>query len=214
MNDKTILRIRVPKHLYESVKAQLTLKEAKDTYGVPEGTVIKEKKTSSDGPKKSSAPKKANAPVRVTQDNAVKADRETGKMGASVSEKKLPKAGHKKMGVEELKSLAEMLKQQIAEMEGKESVKEGDFGTDESEVTMNEEEYEAKKEKAAGVDIEGDSVKAISDRIDATLDKIKKIEDKKELTPEDEKELKKLKKDFDRDFDLRHSKLFPRKGRR
>jgi len=53
MNDNTILRIKVPAHLYESVKAQLTLTEAKKggkTYG--DWTVVKEKKAPKDGMKK------------------------------------------------------------------------------------------------------------------------------------------------------------------
>jgi hypothetical protein len=55
MNDNTILRIKVPAHLYESVKKQLTLTEAKKggkTYG--DWTVVKEKKmkTPKDGMKK------------------------------------------------------------------------------------------------------------------------------------------------------------------
>jgi predicted transcriptional regulator len=46
MNDNTILRIKVPAHLYESVKEQLTLKEAKKSghnYGAGM-EVVKEKK--------------------------------------------------------------------------------------------------------------------------------------------------------------------------
>jgi hypothetical protein len=53
MNDNTVLRIKVPAHLYESVKEQLTLKEAKKggkTYG--DWTVVKEKKLPKDGMKK------------------------------------------------------------------------------------------------------------------------------------------------------------------
>jgi predicted mannosyl-3-phosphoglycerate phosphatase (HAD superfamily) len=56
MNDNTILRIKVPAHLYESVKAQLTLNEAKKgghNYGAGM-EVVKEKKikTPKDGMKK------------------------------------------------------------------------------------------------------------------------------------------------------------------
>jgi hypothetical protein len=56
MNDNTILRIKVPAHLYESVKAQLTLTEAKKgghNYGAGM-EVVKEKKMSipPDGMKK------------------------------------------------------------------------------------------------------------------------------------------------------------------
>jgi hypothetical protein len=56
MNDNTILRIKVPAHLYESVKAQLTLTEAKKAghnYGAGM-EVVKEKKIKApkDGMKK------------------------------------------------------------------------------------------------------------------------------------------------------------------
>ena len=53
MNDNTILRIKVPAHLYESVKKQLTLTEAKKggkAYG--DWTVVKEKKAPKDGMEK------------------------------------------------------------------------------------------------------------------------------------------------------------------
>lgn len=54
MNDNTILRIKVPAHLYESVKQQLTLNEAKKgkhNYGAGM-EVVKEKKAPKDGMKK------------------------------------------------------------------------------------------------------------------------------------------------------------------
>ena len=45
MNDNTVLRIKVPAHLYESVKQQLTLKEAKGKTHYGAGMeVVKEKK--------------------------------------------------------------------------------------------------------------------------------------------------------------------------
>jgi hypothetical protein len=143
MNDNTILRIRVPKHLYESVKRELTLKEGKQNLGAGM-TPVKEKKSSSDAPKKTTAPKKANAPVKVTADNAVKADKETDKMGASMTEKKTPKDGHKKMGLDELKALAEMLKGQIEEMEAKDKEK-----VEEKEEKDGEEKKEKVEEKKA-----------------------------------------------------------------
>lgn len=47
MNDKTRLRIKVPAHLYESVKKQLALKEGKGNHsGGVYTQVVKEKKTS------------------------------------------------------------------------------------------------------------------------------------------------------------------------
>ena len=66
MNDNTILRIKVPAHLYESVKEQLTITEAKKggkAYG--DWTVVKEKKAPKDGMKKvADAPKEEEAPVK------------------------------------------------------------------------------------------------------------------------------------------------------
>ncbi len=50
MKDSTRIRIKVPAHLYESVKAQLTLREGKQNFGMPGSTTVKEKK-STDGPK-------------------------------------------------------------------------------------------------------------------------------------------------------------------
>lgn len=55
MNDNTILRIKVPAHLYESVKEQLTINEAKKAgKAFGDWTVVKEKKMSvpKDGMKK------------------------------------------------------------------------------------------------------------------------------------------------------------------
>jgi len=54
MDNNTILRIKVPAHLYESVKEQLTLTEAdkaKKQFGA-EFSVVKEKKAPKDGMKK------------------------------------------------------------------------------------------------------------------------------------------------------------------
>ena len=55
MNDNTRIRIAVPAHLYESVKKQLTLKEAKQNFGAG-FTAVKEKKNPST-PKASGMPK-------------------------------------------------------------------------------------------------------------------------------------------------------------
>ena len=52
MNDNTVLRIKVPAHLYESVKEQLTLKEAKSVKAFGDWKVVKEKKLPKDGMKK------------------------------------------------------------------------------------------------------------------------------------------------------------------
>lgn len=52
MNDNTILRIKVPAHLYESVKEQLSLTEAKKQNFGAGWSVVKEKKAPKDGMKK------------------------------------------------------------------------------------------------------------------------------------------------------------------
>ena len=145
LNDSTILRIKVPAHLYESVKRELTLKEGKNDFGMPGAKTVKVKDSSSgSAPKKSSAPKKANAPQKAT---GAHFDKETEKMGAGITEKKkAPKDGHKKMGLDELKALAELLQGQISEMEKhskKEKVEEGE----------DEEGHEGKKKVKEGKDL-------------------------------------------------------------
>jgi hypothetical protein len=99
MNDNTILRIKVPANLYESVKKQLTLNEAKKSghnYGAGM-EVVKEKKmkTPKDGMKK-------------------------------VEEMKHDK--NKGRSLDELKAVKEKLEKKIHEMEmaSKDKVKEGD----------------------------------------------------------------------------------------
>ena len=61
MKDSTIIRIKVPAALYESVKKQLTL-EGKNDFGMPGSTTIKEKKSPSGDskPKKKTESKKAD----------------------------------------------------------------------------------------------------------------------------------------------------------
>ena len=98
MNDNTVLRIKVPAHLYESVKEQLTLNEAKGANSYGGWTVVKEKKmkTPPDGMKKvEEADKTEKAPV-------------------------------KERTLEELKMAKEALEKKIQEMEGKHSVEEAD----------------------------------------------------------------------------------------
>lgn len=114
MNDNTILRIKVPAHLYEAVKAQLTLKEAKQNFGTKDMKPVKGQKAAgaaSDKPKaaKPAAPKKANAPQKAP---GAYFDKETEKMGAGMTEKK-------ELGLDELKSLAELLNGHIAKLEEK-----------------------------------------------------------------------------------------------
>lgn len=110
MNDNTILRIKVPAHLYESVKAQLTLDEAKGKQNLGAGMeVVKgEATSSSDKPKaktkKSPAPKakKAKAP----------------EMKDDVPHDGMKKVEKKERSLDELKAAHKMLGEMIAEMEG------------------------------------------------------------------------------------------------
>jgi hypothetical protein len=121
MNDNTILRIKVPAHLYEAVKAQLTIDEGKQNFGTKDMKPVKGQKAASGGPsdkpKKTSAPK-AKAPKKAEAPAAEK--------------KEVPKDGHKKAekkprSIEELKAAYEALGQMISEMEdeGKAPVEEG-----------------------------------------------------------------------------------------
>ena len=76
LNDNTILRIKVPAHLYESVKAQLTINEGHN-FGTKDMKAVKVKDSSSgDKPKKTAAPKKANAPVEEEKEKMEEAKEE------------------------------------------------------------------------------------------------------------------------------------------
>ena len=61
MNDNTRIRIAVPAHLYESVKKQLTLKEAKQNFGAGY-TAVKEKKNTGESKPKVEGMKSSKAP--------------------------------------------------------------------------------------------------------------------------------------------------------
>lgn len=127
LNDSTILRIKVPAHLYESVKQQLTLKEAQN-FGMPGAKTVKVKDSSSgDKPKKTAAPKASKPAAPKKAEDA----------------KDAPKDGHKKMGLDELKALAEMLKGHIAEMEKEE---EGKKPVEEEKEEEGEKMEEAKED--------------------------------------------------------------------
>ena len=150
MNDNTILRIKVPAHLYEAVKAQLTLKEAKQNFGTKDMKPVKGQKAAgaaSDKPKatKPAAPKKAAAPQKAT---GAMFDKETEKMGAGVSEeKKAPKDGHKKLGLEELKAIVELLNGEIAQLEEKKEEKAPMEEKKEEKAPMEEKKEEGHEEK-------------------------------------------------------------------
>ena len=133
MNDNTILRIKVPAHLYEAVKAQLTLNEAKKAEKYGAGMTPVGKKAAGASSDKPAATKNANASVKVTPYNAVKADEETSKMGAGVSEAK-------KLGLEELKSLAELLNNEIMKLEEKEKGAEKKAPVEEKKEADHEQE--------------------------------------------------------------------------
>ncbi len=122
MNDNTILRIKVPAHLYESVKEQLTITEAKKAghnYGAGM-EVVKEKKMKApkDGMKKiEEAPKEEEAKM---EEAAVKKERT----------------------LDELKAAKAMLDKKIHEMESKMQ--------DEAKVEEVKEKVEEKKEEEEG----------------------------------------------------------------
>ena len=129
MNDNTILRIKVPAHLYEAVKAQLTLNEAKKGkvnlgagmepvkgQKASGGSSDKPKAPKSDKPKASAAPKKEK--MEVPKDGMKKATAPK-KEAEATKEKKKP-------SIEEIKKLHKFLGGIIAEMEkSKEPVEEG-----------------------------------------------------------------------------------------
>ena len=117
MKDNTILRIKVPARLYEAVKAQLTLDEAKGNskYGAGMTPVKSQKATgdSSDKPK-----------TKASKPSAPKAEKSAApKAEVPAAEKKeVPKDGHKKAekkprSIEELKAAHRMIGEMIAEME-------------------------------------------------------------------------------------------------
>lgn len=127
MNDNTILRIHVPAKLYESVKKQLTLKEAKgDMSGGAYTEVVKEKKPGST-PKATSAPKATKPTTAATP----------GSESEVEGKEKTPKT----FDVKKLKEFKAMLEAMISKMEeGKEGSKE------EEEYEDGEEEEDATKE--------------------------------------------------------------------
>lgn len=100
MNDNTILRIKVPAHLYESVKEQLTINEAKkSTHNLGAGMeLVKEKKMK--------VPKDGMKKVEETNENMEKKTRT----------------------LDELKKAKDALDKKIHEMEGMDKVEEVDLG--------------------------------------------------------------------------------------
>lgn len=96
MNDNTILRIKVPAHLYESVKEQLTITEAKKAghnYG---------------------------AGMEVVKEKKMKAPKDGMKKIEEKSEEKMEEAPVKKeRTLDELKAAKAMLDKKIHEMESK-----------------------------------------------------------------------------------------------
>jgi hypothetical protein len=112
MNDNTILRIKVPAHLYESVKAQLTLNEAKKgghNYGAGM-EVVKEKKMKTPGMHKVEEMKPASSNPSDMGIDIVDAP------GGIVN--KEAKKGHKKTySLEELVKAKKHLEKKIEEME-------------------------------------------------------------------------------------------------
>lgn len=101
MNDNTILRIKVPAHLYESVKQQLTLNEAKAKHNYGAGMeVVKEKK------------------MKVPKDGMKKMEEEKNEEVKEAVDNK------KERSLDELKAAKEKLEKKIHEMEGAHKVEE------------------------------------------------------------------------------------------
>jgi hypothetical protein len=127
MNDKTILRIKVPAHLYESVKAQLTLDEAKQNFGTKDMKAVKAKESSSgDKPKKTAAPKAKAPKVKKAEAPEMKDDAPHDGMN---------KIKKKARSLDELKAAYEAIGKMISEMEGD---KEGKAPVEEAKENIKE----------------------------------------------------------------------------
>jgi hypothetical protein len=110
MNDNTILRIKVPAHLYESVKEQLTLTEAKNKPHYGAGMeVVKEKKMSvpKDGMKKV---EEANTEIKEEDNKMEKKDRTLDELKAAKA--KLDKK------IEEMETTNKNVEENISEYYG------------------------------------------------------------------------------------------------
>jgi hypothetical protein len=174
MNDNTILRIKVPAHLYEAVKAQLTLNEAKKGkvnlgagmepvkgQKASGGSSDKPKAPKSDKPKASAAPKKEK--MEVPKDGMKKATAPK-KEAEATKEKKKP-------SIEEIKKLHEFLGGIIAEMEkSKEPVEEGKQIEEGIKVTSLRDAIMRAMREYKRVTYNGKSLKALGDNDFTTQD--------------------------------------------
>jgi len=115
MNDNTILRIKVPAHLYESVKEQLTLNEAKGKAHYGAGMeVVKEKKAK---PVKDGMHKvEEGGGVGGFPSTAMGIDVVDAPGGIVTKEAKKPRS------LDELMKAKDMLEKKIEEMKAKHSV--------------------------------------------------------------------------------------------
>ena len=103
MNDNTVLRIKVPAHLYESVKEQLTLKEAKGKTHYGAGMeVVKEKKmkTPKDAMEKVEEIKDADTKKKTHSLDELKAVKE--KLEKKINEMEKPSKVEEKEKVDEV----------------------------------------------------------------------------------------------------------------
>jgi hypothetical protein len=126
MNDNTILRIKVPAHLYESVKEQLTINEAKKgAHNLGAGMeLVKEKKmkTPKDGMKKVEEDKGyMGTGYDSSEDMAVDMIKKEIKDKDNSMEKKT-------RTLDELKKAKDAIDKKIHEMEGMDKVEEVDLG--------------------------------------------------------------------------------------
>jgi hypothetical protein len=129
MNDNTILRIKVPAHLYESVKEQLTINEAakaKAHYGAGM-EVVKEKKMKvpKDGMKKVEEEKQEEGYMGTDYASSEDMAVDMVKKGIKETDKEMEK---KTRTLDELKKAKDALDKKINEMEGMDKVEEIDLG--------------------------------------------------------------------------------------
>ena len=121
MNDKTRIRIKVPAHLYESVKKQLALKEGKSNFsGGAYTETVKEKKNPSSSPKVEGTKSKSASPKQEGEQKTIEERVATleGLMKKLVKEKKsLEKESEKDQSYEAGKQNAPIEEKESSEEE-------------------------------------------------------------------------------------------------
>lgn len=128
MNDKTRIRIKVPAHLYESVKKQLMIKEGKGNFsGGAYTETVKEKKSESSPKSSPSAPKSTSSKPA------------SSKLEGETEEKTLE---------ERMKSLEEMVREIVKAVKPKqESEKDQSYIAGKQDKKIEEKEKEKDKDE-------------------------------------------------------------------